>query len=430
MISTQGRYLWGGHPENIPLHLQKGCVPSEGSREIVEVDPVDEWVSISFVMAATFKTVVFSIDQHEMWVYEVDGGFIEPQLVDTVHMYPGERYSVLAKLDKKPRDYTIRTPDNGLTQVLNAVATLRYKGSSDHSETQGLINYGGLNRTEVVTLDREHLPPFPPNPPAAQGDDMHVLTTHRWYAPWRYTMSKGPPDTGGMWAEDRGAYTPLLYDTSHELAQNESLIIRTKNGSWVDLVIQVGSHPRQPQEFPHTMHKHAQKTWKIGGAYGIWTYSSVDEAIAAQPEAFNLVNPPYRDTFTTKFQGSAWIVLRYQVTNPGPWMFHCHIEVHLAAGMGIAILDGIDAWPEIPPEYGPDMKGFRPEDGSPHTIEWEKQHVVGGGESTSTGKGEDFIFTCSTGGPMGEGSTYWNKLLKKVIAFLQTLLVESPSKKT
>ncbi|ORY10495.1 conidial pigment biosynthesis oxidase Arb2/brown2 [Clohesyomyces aquaticus] len=424
MLSTQGKYLWGGRPEAVPLHLHKGCVPSEGQREIIEVDPEQEWISLNVVMAATFKTTVFSIDQHKIWVYAVDGGFIEPQLVDTFHMYAGERYSILVKLDQKPRDYTIRVPDNGLTQVLNAVATLRYQGSTDHSETQGLVSYGGLSETPVVTMDRENLPPYPPHAPAAQASDMHVMNTQRWYAPWKYTMSKGAVDTGGIWGEDRGAYTPLLHNPEHELAHNESLIIRTKNGSWVDLVVQVGSHPKQPQEFPHAMHKHAQKMWKIGGSFGIWNYASVDEAIAAQPEAFNLVNPPYRDTFVTKFEGSAWIVLRYQVTNPGPWMFHCHIESHLGAGMGVAILDGVEAWPEVPPEYGPDLKGFRPEDGLPHTVAWEMQHhpehfIESGSE------GEELPVTCSTTKPFSNEGGNWNKLLKKVIGFLQTLFVES-----
>jgi len=423
MISTQGKYLWDGKPEAIPYHLHQGCVPSEGPQEIIEVDPMEEWASINVVMAATFKTTVFSIDQHPMWVYAVDGGFIEPQLVDTFHMYAGERYSILIKLDKKGRDYTIRSPDNGLTQVLNSVATLRYKGSADHSETQGLINYGGLNSTPIVTLNREHLPPFPPHAPAAHADDMHIMNTHRWFTPWRYTMSKGPPDTGGMWEEDRGAYTPLLYDPEHELARNESLIIRTRNNTWVDLVVQVGSHPRQPQEFPHSMHKHAQKMWKIGGGFGIWNYSSTDEAIAAQPEAFNLVNPPYRDTFITKFQGSAWIVLRFQVTNPGPWMFHCHIEVHLAGGMGVTILDGVEAWPQIPWEYGADRKGFRPEDGSPNSIEWEKQDHFGSFASSGN-EDDEFALKCCKKGPFGADTSNWNKLLKKVIDFLQTLVLD------
>ncbi|KAH8432996.1 Glc7p regulatory subunit [Aspergillus melleus] len=355
VISTENKYLADGRPEAIPMHLQRGCVPATGDQEIIEVDPAAEWVSLNFVDASTFKTPVFSIDGHQMWVYEADGHFIEPQLVDTVKFYAGERYSVMVKLDKKPRDYTIRVMDTGLTQIIGSYATLRYKGGGrdDTGEIQAVINYGGLNTTAVVTLDRDHLPPYPPSPPAAHSDALHLLNTHRWHNAWKYTMTGG-----GMYAEDRSAYAPLLYHPNSADAMHESLVIRTKNGSWVDLVIQVGSLPEQPQEFPHVMHKHTGKTWQIGAGEGIWNYTSVDEAIQAEPTKFNLMNPNFRDTFITSFDGPSWVVLRYQVTNPGPWLMHCHFEIHLGGGMAVAILDGVDAWPEIPPEYAPDQNGF------------------------------------------------------------------------
>lgn len=360
MKSTQGPYLSDGKPDQIPLHLQEGCIPSTGQREVVEVDAAMGWASLSFIGAATFKTIVFSIDKHPMWVYEVDGQLIEPQLVDTVHMYAGERYSVLVRLDKAPRDYTIRIADNGLTQVISEYATLRYKGGlevqddrEDLGTGMGVITYGGQNASGIVTLDRAHLPPYPPNPPARHSDAQHVLHTHRWGSAWQYTL-KG----GGTYEEDRSAYEPLLYHPNSTDALDDSLVVRTKNGTWVDLIVQVGSLADQPQEFPHMMHKHTGKTWQIGAGEGIWNYSSVDAAIEAEPTQFNLVNPNWRDTFVTSFDGPAWLVLRYQVTNPGPWLFHCHIETHLAGGMAVAILDGVDAWPHVPPEYGPDQRGY------------------------------------------------------------------------
>lgn len=419
MKSTEGAFLAAGKPETIPLHLQKGCVPATGERAIVEVDPATEWVSLNFVGAATFKTIIFSIDEHQMWVYEVDGEYIEPQLVDTVKSYAGERYSVMIKLDKKPKDYTIRVADSGLTQVISSFAALRYKGGSESGETQGLINYGGQNTSAVVTLDRDHLPPFPPNSPAAHSDAQHVLHTHRWFSPWQYTMSGG-----GMYQEDRSAYTPLLYNPSSHDAMNESLVIRTKNGTWVDLIVQVGSLPEQPQEFPHMMHKHTGKTWQIGAGEGHWNYASVDEAIEAEPSKFNLKNPNYRDTFVTSFDGPSWIVLRYQVTNPGPWLFHCHIETHLAGGMAVAILDGVDAWPEIPPEYAPGQRGFYPA-GDPRLEEAGQKLET---ELKDEKSQDDFDDLLADG--LEQSARYsglWNALVGKVIRYLTTLISTTQS---
>ncbi|KAL1953848.1 hypothetical protein VTO42DRAFT_2108 [Malbranchea cinnamomea] len=358
--STENKYLKGGRPETIPLHLQQGCVPSEGDRTIIEVDPADGWVSLNFVDAATFKTPVFAIDEHQMWVYEADGQFIEPQKVDTVKIYAGERYSAMVKLTGKPgRDYTIRVMDSGLTQIIGSYATLRYKSGTGDEDgersvlSQGVLNYGGLNTTQVVTLDRNHLPPYPPTAPAEHADSLYLLDTHRVKHAWTYTM-KG----GAMYEEDRSAYAPLLYYPDSADALDESLVIRTKNDTWIDLVVQVGSLPEQPQEFPHVMHKHSGKTWQIGAGEGHWNYSSVEEAIKAEPTKFNLKNPNFRDTFITSFDGPSWIVLRYHSNNPGPWLMHCHFEIHLGGGMAIAIMDGVDAWPEVPPEYAPDQGGF------------------------------------------------------------------------
>ena len=151
---------------------------------------------------------------------------------------------------------------------------------------------------------------------------------------------------------------------------------------------------------------------------GIWNYTSVDDAMAAQPGAFNLANPQYRDTFVTSFDGPAWIILRYQVVNPGPWMFHCHIELHLAGGMSTTILDGVDAWPEVPEEYRADAKGFRPEDGSPHGFAWEMRNTIDGGSYAGDG-----LF----GGRKGGNETALRGLVKKLISFLQDLVPESPS---
>ncbi|KAK5988365.1 Multicopper oxidase GIP1 [Cladobotryum mycophilum] len=401
MKSTQGPFLRQGHVETIPFHLQEGCIPSDGEREIIEVDPEDEWVSLNFIGAATFKTTIFSVDHHQMWVYEVDGEFIEPQLVDTVHMYAGERYAVMIKLDKEARDYTIRVADNCLTQVISSFATLRYKGGVHGGETTGVITYGGQNTTE--------------------SDAMHMLTTHRWQAAWKYTMTGG-----GMYGEDRSAYEPLLFDPHSVDALDETLVIRTKNGSWVDLVVQVGSLPDQPQEFPHMMHKHTGKTWRVGTGMGVWKYKTVDEAIAAEPHNFNLENPSWRDTWVTSFDGPAWLVLRYQVTNPGPWLFHCHIETHLAGGMAVAILDGIDAWPSIPPEYAPDQRGFFP--GSLPELEAGHPLPSGGpAKCAASAQGLSVPSNYNGGGgddlslPKGE---YFNTVVRKIIGFLQTLLPE------
>jgi len=334
-------------------------VASHGSEEIITVDPEDKWVSLNFIDAATFKTLGVGIDHHEMWVYEVDGQYIEPRLADTFLMWAGERYSVMVKLDQPRGDYQIRIPDVGFTQVISGYAKLRYKGGRDTIPPKPFLDYNGAFLNNATIIPREDLIPYPPLVPPAPvaSDAMFVLELGKANASWKFTMNG--KDT---YQQDRDAYSPLLYYPNSPDA-TDSLVIRTKNGSWVDIVLQTGYLPFLPQDFPHVPHKHGSKTWRIGLGSGIWNYSSVAEAIESEPQSFNLVNPGYRDTWVTAFEEdfpipTSWIVLRYQVTNPGPFLFHCHIEEHLATGMAVAIMDGVDAWPKIPPQYSINQHGL------------------------------------------------------------------------
>jgi FtsP/CotA-like multicopper oxidase with cupredoxin domain len=313
---------------------------------------------LNWIGASTFKTLGVSVDEHPMWIYEVDGQYIEPRRADTFLIWAGERYSAMIRLDKEPKDYSIRIPDGGYSQIISGFGTLRYRNGRNGNEavkpdlfnvnttSTPFLDYNGLTLNNATSLDKIDLPPFPPTPPGQHGDDMHVLYLGKANSTWQFTMSGK-----SMYTPERTANNPLLFYPNSTDGYNSDLVIRTKNGTWVDLVLQVGWSPDWKVDFPHAIHKHANKYWRIGSGVGMWNYSSVAEAISEKPSNFNLINPPYRDTFLTDFTGAMWLVLRYQVTSPGAWMLHCHFEQHLVNGMGMAVLDGVDAWPIVPPEY-------------------------------------------------------------------------------
>jgi FtsP/CotA-like multicopper oxidase with cupredoxin domain len=357
--------------------MVSGCQPSNTSLEVIEVDPSGGWTSLNFISAATFKSPTPSVDQHSMWIYEVDGQFIEPIQYDSFTIRAGERYSVMIKLDQKPQDYPIRISDLN-SQLFSAVAILRYKNSPWNLQIteEQFITYRGeqtapwldyncelLNNATILNrfLDITNYKPFPssdlslkPAIPTPE-DQQFIFHVTRVNVSWQTTMN-----FPYLYPIDNDAYKPLLYQPNATEGYDPRYVIRTKNNTWVDLIVQVGEYEWWPVDFPHTMHKHSSKTWLIGVSNGVYNYSSVYEALQANPSSFNLENPGYRDTWANEFVGAQWIVMRYHVTNPGPFLFHCHIETHLAAGMGLAILDGVDAWPYIPPEYGVTQHGLKP----------------------------------------------------------------------
>jgi FtsP/CotA-like multicopper oxidase with cupredoxin domain len=322
------------------------------------------------VAAATIAQIAFSVDQHPFWIYEVDGNYVQPKRFVSTVMSAGETFSIMMKLDQEPGKYTMRIPNSGASQVLGGYAEMVYAGHAQSPRSEkAYLSYGGNPITPDVELhsyfpwqlETDHMPPWPPNKPRPGNADQEVLLAlGRVGAPYNYTMN-----TKYLLPVDFQNDDPLLFYPNATLGtEDENLVIRTKNGTWVDLILQVSTLPGDKSAFEHFIHKHGSKTWRIGFGTGVWNYTSVEEAIQERPEDFNLETPGLRDTWITAFsfnEEASWSVFRYFVDNPGPWLFHCHIELHLMGGMGIVILDGVDAWPEdIPVEYQLDKPHVTP----------------------------------------------------------------------
>ncbi|PTB62129.1 multicopper oxidase [Trichoderma citrinoviride] len=361
-------------PDLIPPRVQEGCVASKNENATIVVDPCKNngWVSMHIVAAATIAQIAFSVDQHPFWIYEVDGNYVQPKKFVSTVMSAGETFSIMMKLDQEPGKYTMRIPNSGASQVLGGFAEMVYAGHSQSPTSEkAYLSYGGNPITPDVELhsyfpwqlETDHMPPWPPNKPRPGKADQEVfLALGRVGAPYNYTMN-----TKYLLPVDFQNDDPLLFYPNATLGtEDENLVIRTKNGTWVDLILQVSTLPGDKSAFEHFIHKHGSKTWRIGFGTGVWNYTSVEEAIEERPEDFNLETPGLRDTWITAFsfnEEASWSVFRYYVDNPGPWLFHCHIELHLMGGMGIVILDGVDAWPEdIPSEYQLDKPQEKPQE--------------------------------------------------------------------
>jgi hypothetical protein len=66
----------------VPFELFSGCKATNSPNATIEVDPSSGWVSLNFISTASLQEMMVAIDNHPMWVYEVDGQYIEPLLID------------------------------------------------------------------------------------------------------------------------------------------------------------------------------------------------------------------------------------------------------------------------------------------------------------------------------------------------------------
>ncbi|OJD14783.1 hypothetical protein AJ78_04905 [Emergomyces pasteurianus Ep9510] len=335
-------------PKKVPEDIYYNCQPNDGHHEIITVDPADDWVSLNFISSSTIARFMLSIDEHKMWIYAVDGNYIDPVLVDAAPVPNGSRVSALIKLNKPRKDYTIRAANVESNQLFSGYATLRYAGQEEGAAKEPSIpsiGYNGVNLTaDFVGLDETKITPFPPSKPASKADTTYKFSLGFAGAAFRWSISGKAPLNTSQGIE------PILFDPHGALAMNRNLTFPTKNGTWVDLVLITGGifNP------PHPIHKHSSKMYVIGKGQGAFPWETVEDAIKEVPQFFNLETPPLVDGFTSP-PGTAkdpgWVVARYHVTNPGPFLLHCHIETHQSGGMGIVLLDGYDKLPEVPPEY-------------------------------------------------------------------------------
>lgn len=335
-----------GNESALPPGTFSGCKPTTGSIETIKTrkpaDPDGEWIAMDIIGGFSFITAVISIDEHDMWVYAVDGSYIEPQKVQAITVSNGDRYSVFINT-KKTGNFKIRCSSVNIAQILVGHAILSVGGSNSTDASEAFIDISGNPRSPDVTFfDQAIAHPFPPEPIAATADAFFPLNMKVDGASYLWAMN-----STRLMLTDIDNSDPVLFAPAPNLQNN--VTITTKFNSWVDLLFFTGHKPMPP----HPIHKHGNKMFQIGSGVGVFKWNSTEEAIREVPEQFNLVNPPKRDGFAslTAFGNVTWVLVRYHVTNPGAWLLHCHIDNHLQGGMMMVIQDGVDHWPLVPDRY-------------------------------------------------------------------------------
>ncbi|KAL4872119.1 laccase-1 [Aspergillus spectabilis] len=352
----------------IPTPLVYNCTPSEGLTTTISVNPeLNPWTSLNFIGGTAQKGLTFSVDNHTMWVYEVDGQLVEPVEVEMVAVYNGARYAVMVHLDQKPGEYTIRVADNGGDQVMSGFAVLSYTNVDGDNEgedipkasldpfSSGHMTYGGFNTTPSTRqlLFTENLPAFdtPPPPPSSEIHSTLRTSMTRINNSWAWSLGNQ-----ALYEPESTASTPLLFSSDPLSLLPSDVALTTQNGTWVDIVLEIHANSHDPIHPPHPIHKHGNRAYIIGRGVGKFIWKDTAEAEAAAPELFYTTaaggggkGVALRDTFVMDFFDSrlmegAWMVIRYFVSGKFASLLHCHIVSHQMAGMSLPVLEGIDVW--------------------------------------------------------------------------------------
>lgn len=99
-----------------------------------------------------------------------------------------------------------------------------------------------------------------------------------------------------------------------------------------DQVVEIVLNNNDAGKHPFHLHGHNfMAVWRSAENDGFWNPDNTS-AISTFPS-----KPMRRDVLMVKPQGN--FVIRFKADNPGIWLFHCHIDWHLASGLAAAMVE-------------------------------------------------------------------------------------------
>ncbi|KAG1745998.1 laccase [Suillus paluster] len=252
---------------------------------------------------------IFSIDNHNFTIIEVDGQYVEPLLVDSIQIYAAQRYSFILETNHAVDSYWVHAdPDSGS----NSTAVLRYAGSP-HAVPKN------ATASSLVPLNETDLHPLYPPP-------SRLLQENGADVELNFILGKDLTSDNFLvnGVQFTSPSVPVLLQllsgamTASDLAPSGSVYTLPRNK-----VIEISWNTNNAPGGPHPFHLHGHNFAVIR---------------SAGSSEYNYVNPVMRDTVNTGLPGDN-VTIRFFTDNPGPWFLHCHVNWHLYAGMGVVFAE-------------------------------------------------------------------------------------------
>ncbi|KIJ51820.1 multicopper oxidase [Sphaerobolus stellatus SS14] len=284
--------------------------------------------------ASGFSAFFFWIDGHEMRVIEVDGTDVEEYSIDQIPLTVAQRYSILvtARNDTDKNWVIHANMDTDMFDTVpdtlqpNITSSISYSTSGKLQEAGTLDEYLELHDTVFLPIPAEA-----PLPPPDQIIDLNVFfdtldngVNRAMFNNITYNSPLTPSLLTQLTMGPRAVIPQIYGPTSFVLNHNEVVELRLYN--W-----DAGKHP---------FHLHGHKFQIVYKSYDI---TSDDPSVNPPPPSntsnagIAFPNPIRRDTVQMPSMGVAY--LRLRADNPGAWLFHCHIEWHLDAGLAVSFIE-------------------------------------------------------------------------------------------
>ncbi|CAM8961447.1 hypothetical protein QQ045_003186 [Rhodiola kirilowii] len=367
---------WTGGGPNVSdaytINGQPGDLYRCSRRDTIRI-PVQtgQTVLLRIVNAALNQELFFSVANHRLTVVGADAEYTKPFTTNVIEVGPGQTTDVLMTPDQRPGRYYMAarayaTGQNVPFDNTTTTAILEYRNiprqrrarmrpvlprlpAFNDSNTVFALNgrHRSLTRGNVpLTIDHNlfftvglGLFNCTGNPQRCQGPNgtrfaasmnnvsgvlpsrnsilqawvqgnLGIFTTNfPPVPPVQFNYTGNVPRQ--LWQPMQGTEVyPLKYGSNVQIVLQDTAIVTTED---------------------HPMHLHGYHFYVL--AQGIGNFN------AAQDTAkFNLIDPPYRNTVGVPPGG--WVVIRFKADNPGAWLMHCHLDIHLTWGLAMTFLVG------------------------------------------------------------------------------------------
>ncbi|CAM6127142.1 unnamed protein product [Calypogeia fissa] len=289
-----------------------------------------------------FVAQYFYIEGHDFTIVEIDGVYTEPTQADMLYIAVAQRYAILVTTkNSTDQNYAIVTVadsvllDNIPPELqLNSTNWLEYNAAAPHDQAIITVDVASdLDPFDDFTLVPYDQMPLLPEPDyeITVAVNMEILGNGDGYAlldSISYTAPKVPTLFSVLSSGNMSTNPKVYGDFTHSFVLNHNdvvqIVLNNNDG---------GSHPFH-------LHGHNFQVIQRAPSYGKSFYDYAD----GDPVPYDPNNhadfpaiPARRDVFVLPPQG--YFVIRFVADNPGVWFFHCHIDWHLAQGLGMLLIE-------------------------------------------------------------------------------------------
>ncbi|GMN41221.1 hypothetical protein TIFTF001_010438 [Ficus carica] len=355
------------------INGQPGDLYNCSSKDTVVV-PIDasETNLLRVINAALNQPLFFTVANHKLTVVGADASYTKPFTTNVLMLGPGQTTDVLITGDQPPARYYLAArayaSANAPFDNTTTTAILQYKSapcaSKNCAASQPLMpRLPGFNDTNTVTaFSRSFRSPRKVEVPAEIDENLFFtvgLGLNRCPKNFKSNRCQGPNGTRftasmnnvsfvlpnnisilqafqqkipGVFTSDFPANPPVQFDYTGNVSRSLWQPVpgtkgyRLKFGSRVQVVLQDTNIVTSEN---HPIHLHGYDFYIIAEGFGNFNPKT-------DSKNFNLVDPPLRNTVAVPSNG--WAVIRFVADNPGAWIMHCHLDVHITWGLAMVFL--------------------------------------------------------------------------------------------